>query len=80
VAPGFNRGTVGPKPIKPVMTVMLYKTGADIMARGISEDATVFTHFHFKSLNETMRYLVNTHYPKYRVILNIPPEVGRMHL
>jgi hypothetical protein len=63
---------------KPVLTVLIYQQpSGGISLSGVCEDVDIFRNGHFTSLNEALQYL-NAHYHnRYKVVLNIPPNVKR---
>lgn len=60
-------------PPRPVLTVLMVRAGEDILARGISQDVTIFEHLHFRSAEEVYRYMLDIYRVTHRVIFNPPP-------
>ena len=62
--------------MKPRLVVTLHHTGADIIARGITEDRTIFEHVHFATLTEFKGVALRVLAPTYDVVCVHRPEAG----
>lgn len=62
---------------KRILTVMLNRLDGEVIASAVCEDEDVFRNVSFASMEEATRYLYRQYKNKYRVILNIPPNVRR---
>lgn len=62
--------------MKPVLTIITCATDEDVIARGISEDVTLFEHVHFSSYAEFARY-IKRYEADYRIHCDFDaPNVG----